>query len=399
VLGERWYRPDTTAGLYVLAHELAHVVQKRRGATGCRSASAHALEAEAHAAAAAITQGKRFSCQLGDTPAAPRFWGVAGHYYTAYLVLLAAGADAPVAFELATLAQMPDQVDVLDATYMGEQMPSTIPPPKSARQLDRIPSTADLQREIAADRMRQDLRKRIREVQEGIHALTGRSAEEETRIRRDILVKATFGSLEFGVGIHSYGDSFAHRRMDGSGTMYKGPLGHLVHLVENDTTVPTNCRVGNRPWYSDFESFADSFWARLDSRCSLNRRYLHNPREPDFLYKRRDLYREYGLTLYDIVRQKLPSAKPRLTRDDLGAALDQVSWLTDDSAQIAKLREIATNDVKVPMNSQYRPEEEGKNGTLPWSQYFMNHQQNGKPFPPNLLVNTQDWARQCTDVQ
>ena len=70
-------------------------------------------------------------------------------------------------------------------------------------------------------------RQRIRVIQEGIHALTGRSAEEETRLRREILVKVAFDSLAFGLGIHAYGDSFAHQRMDGSGTMYKGLFGHV----------------------------------------------------------------------------------------------------------------------------------------------------------------------------
>jgi hypothetical protein len=157
--------------------------------------------------------------------------------------------------------------------------------------------------------------------------------------------------------------------------------------------------LGNRPWYSDIESFADSLWAHLDSRCSLDRRYLHIPYEPDYLHKRRDLYREYGLTLYDIVRQKLPNAKAQLTREALAAKLDEVSYLTDDPAQIAKLREIATNDVKVPMNFNYRPEEEGKNGTLSWNQYLMNHQQDCNPFSPTLLLDAQNWARNWTDLQ
>ena len=33
VISARWYRPDTWLGRFVLAHELAHVVQKRRGSS------------------------------------------------------------------------------------------------------------------------------------------------------------------------------------------------------------------------------------------------------------------------------------------------------------------------------------------------------------------------------
>src|SRR5262249_44649293 len=55
VFAAGWYRPQTWLGRLVLAHELAHVVQKRHGAEhpSLAPVSARALETEAHAAAVA----------------------------------------------------------------------------------------------------------------------------------------------------------------------------------------------------------------------------------------------------------------------------------------------------------------------------------------------------------
>jgi hypothetical protein len=258
--------------------------------------------------------------------------------------------------------------------------------------MDRWMSAADIQRELEDARRREELRMRIRNVQEGIHALTGRSAEAETRLRRQVLLNAAFPSLEFGLGIHSYGDSFAHRRMNGSGTMYLGPLGHAVHTFEDNPSEDL----------SSCESILNSgidggAFAYLG--CAFSRRFLHNPHEPDFVNRRQDLYREYGSTLYDIVDVKLPNSPRRLTRDVLSTKLDEVSRIGDENSQIARIRAIASDDLRVPMDPGYRPEEEGANGPLTWSQYVMNHQQNGPRIAPHLLPAAQQTAQQWTNLR
>src|SRR5207237_5098927 len=70
VVSRAWYRPETHLGRSILAHELAHIVHKRRG-VGRPVASGSLVEAEAHAAAATVMAGGRFNCVFADHPARP----------------------------------------------------------------------------------------------------------------------------------------------------------------------------------------------------------------------------------------------------------------------------------------------------------------------------------------
>src|SRR4051794_39351875 len=118
------YRHGTALGRRVLAHELAHVVQKRRGGrakTASASSPAHRwrVEAEAAAAAECVESGGRFTCVIADEPDQPRFWGPLGHYYTVYFVMLAAGVKNKLAHKLAYYTQLPDLVTDLDAKWLA----------------------------------------------------------------------------------------------------------------------------------------------------------------------------------------------------------------------------------------------------------------------------------------
>jgi hypothetical protein len=107
---------------YVLAHELVHVLQKRRAKKTSKQTlgSGWALEEEANRIACEVLGGKRLSEFTADSPEIIRFWGPAGHYWTVFLVSLAAGWSRHAALTNAFYAQMPDQVDELDATEAGE---------------------------------------------------------------------------------------------------------------------------------------------------------------------------------------------------------------------------------------------------------------------------------------
>jgi hypothetical protein len=78
------------------------------------------LEVEADRIACEVLGGTRFSEFTADAPEIARFWGPAGHYWTIYLISLAAGWSRHAALTNAFYAQMPDQVEELDATEAGE---------------------------------------------------------------------------------------------------------------------------------------------------------------------------------------------------------------------------------------------------------------------------------------
>jgi hypothetical protein len=330
-IAERWYAPETALGRHVLAHELAHVVQKRRPMAG--QPSRLAIEAEAQAAANRVGAGGRFTCSLADHPAQPRAWGVAGHYYTSYFVLLAAGVDHPTAAQMAFYAQMPDQVDELDATERGIDF---------FNQGEAMGMAGGFN-PVGMNQQVLDLN-----VQMGLHSLTGRDSAEETELRRARLAAADFGSFEFGLAIHPYGDSFAHRMVDKPSKMYMAPLGHAVEKING-----------------------------RDPHC------------PDYIQQRPALYREYAQGLYDIVCAKTPYIRDRLlTRDELGPRLAEVSGQAGDIAQVAALRLVTGRDLCQIMNG-YQPENEAL--TL-WPTFVGMHPELSRDLLKQALALAQAWV-------
>ena len=97
--------------LYVLAYELVHVLQKRKSkeAPNQTQGPGLVLEVEADRIACEVLGGTRFSEFTADSPEIARFWGPAGHYWTIYLISLAAGWSRHAALTNAFYAQMPDQ--------------------------------------------------------------------------------------------------------------------------------------------------------------------------------------------------------------------------------------------------------------------------------------------------
>jgi hypothetical protein len=330
VISARWYRPDTWLGRFVLAHELAHVVQKRRGSSSavgsCAEPCPDAVEAEAHTAAVAVTSDGRFACALADRSESRRFWGFAGHYYTVYFILLAAGIEDEVAARMALYAQLPDLVAELDATRAGLRyvLDPTVPVWSSL-------GVTQLQ------------------IQIGLHALSGRPSSEETKSRSVRLRAAHLNTFEFGLAIHPYGDSFAHRRLDDDTRMYNAPLGHFVEV-----------------------------------------RHLA-PHDPDFIDhpKRRQHYHDYALGLYGIASRKANLATPLLEKDALRERLDEIASEQGDEAQSEKIREIAERD-RCPLRSSFRPEEEPLCG---WADFVKKYPTR---VPADSLVNAWTYAKAWT---
>jgi hypothetical protein len=317
--------------LFVLAHELAHVLQKRRASIAPKQplGRASVLEAEAVRIAHEVLAGERLSSFTADSPDIVRFWGPAGHYWTVYLVSLAAGWSSHAALTTAFYAQMPDQVEELDATEAGEDYVMTyaekVFTPKMAK--------ATFQREVSKLRIDKN-------VQRGLHALTGRTAKDETALRERILKRLHPGTFEFALAIHPFGDSFAHRTADSdSCLMYNPPLGHAIEIA-----------------------------------------HFKNPHSPDNLYLHQELYVRYGLALFELLANGLTGNLKKEKKLVLQQHLTEVAKEVDDERQISKIIAITHS------RSPYRPEKEK---LLPWEKFQLSH----RHLPTNLLNQALSWAQ------
>ncbi|HEY4251863.1 MAG TPA: DUF4157 domain-containing protein [Roseomonas sp.] len=309
----------------VLAHELAHILQRHNSRSDDATiGTPRELEDEAHIAAHAVAMGLPFRSGLADAePAMPRFWGEPGHYYTSYLVMLAAGVDNDTARKMAFCCQMPDEVSELDATEAGIGLAGALVQGK----LKRNDSKWD--------------------IQMGLHALTGRDSALETRLRTEILEGCTFGTLDFGLAIHPYGDSFAHRQIDDPGHMYLPLAGHAIEVAN-----------------------------------------FRNPHAPDNLDQRPALYKAYGLGLYDIVCKQMAArnAKPALARGSLAEMLVQIAKKKEAGEQISLIRAFGLAMSK--FMGSYTPETEDLRS---WADFLKWH---GKVTPAFLTDESFRRARQ-----
>jgi hypothetical protein len=296
----------------VLLHELAHVAQRRNAADlACPSGTAQALEHEAGAAAAAALLGQRFRPRLADRGGGPRAYSEAGHYYTVYYLLLAAGAQTSDAAEMAFYCQMPDQVIEFDALNAGYDYLARVAdntPGDYLKMDDRIVPGASFERDI--------------DIEKGLHCLTGGQSAPETSYRAANLIKLGIGTIGFGIGLHSYGDSFAHRQINNDVLMYEAPIGHGVEII------PT--------WLG----------------------FSNDGHAPDEIWLRPDLYVKYGLSLYDVLCQALPSSVRRVPRSDITGKLMAVAKTNNEKDQITQLRQFGSA-LGCPFNPGYAPETTG----------------------------------------
>lgn len=334
---------DSTMGplyLRVLAHELTHVVQKELGARHrCATATPCAeLEAEANEIADTIMSGRPVNPRLYDPSPEPRCWGPAGHYWTIYFVCIAAGLEKQEAMDNAFYAQMPDQVDELDATQEGFAFFENYP---------RV-----FMGDAGADRVL-----RTKAVQMGLHALSGWSSEYETKYRTNILKTLNPGSFEFALALHPFGDSFAHRLVNGGERMYYGPIGHLQQANVADCT-------------------------QLLQKRGLEAACLDSAYGVDNMNRRDNLYPNYGLALYDVL-VKTWGSTPVAERSKVEDYLYEVMSEAEEDAQALKLRILAAKLSNV-VHGDYDPNDEP---CVPWKKFHANH--------PWVSPDTLDKALRC----
>ncbi len=386
----------------VLAHELAHIVQKRRfDPTTARpafdGADRASIEAEAHCAADRAVCGRAASVALVDAPNIAVPWGPAGHYYTSYFVMLAAGVEAERAQHRAFFCQMPDQVhefdaisatlDMLDyynlgipawgiATYLGTK--KLTPPSRGVQGFAGTPNpdlhweTRVMERFNArtGDVIEIDVSSYVyatparrleidKEVTEGLHALTGGWATTETEFRGQILKDAKDDDLAFGLALHPYGDSFAHRQIHNPKVMYDAS--HGGHAGD-----------GHDP---------DNLGERLGEG---------------------GLYLKYVESLYNVCKGATPRLSLKRTIDVLGilkSVKEDIKTLDpegNDKLACQLLRTLASNTHGMSSLQGYRPEDEDP---IYWCQFWQNHKDIINPFGGADAVFTrvrkygQDWFR------
>lgn len=337
------YRPDLAAGQRVIAHELAHVVQKRRARkrlapTRRGPVADWRIEAEAEAAAIVAVNGRSCRGLSGDASGMIRAWGPAGHYYTCYVAALAAGIPEDAAARAAFFCQMPDQVANFDAKEAGEDYVLTVV----------LPVLLGHGKDVTAHALE------LMEVQRGLHCLTGRDSSAETQLRVDVLKQQSreLGSAIFGLALHALGDSFAHRNRSNPSVMYDAPYGH--------------------------------FYLELKWGQSV-----------DNIKEHANLYKNYASTLFAALLAigKTLNFRPLLEQGVFDAAIASFcSGSSDEARQIDTIRNYCKDKLK-QLNS-YAPEA-AEPDPMPWDEFHLRHGGRFK-FDHALLNNIQftirDWS-------
>jgi hypothetical protein len=142
-------------------------------------------------------------------------------------------------------------------------------------------------------------------IEAGLHSLTGRATENERAWRGSVLEAAKPGSLEHGLALHAFGDSYTHSYQ------------------------PENGGVTDVPGPSDLQV---QFEVPLGHGAFGTR--------PDEILERPKLYGRYVTDLFKILSKRHPPARSWIRRplDALAAA---VSAKATESEQIDALREFA----------------------------------------------------------
>ncbi|WP_426960134.1 DUF4157 domain-containing protein [Muricoccus radiodurans] len=356
-LGERARAPGAPPILAVIAHEAAHAVQQRRGRLGQRLASSYAAEREACDLAMIAVSGRRAAVRLALDWRAPAAWEEVGHYYTTYYVLLSAGVRDPMAKQIAFYCQLPDEVAALDAVEVvapnlglgaitgipGWIYENTVGTATDAMHtmyngfVDMVPYGAGgghmyREKPRSFERFSMGL-----DVQSGLHALTGRSATVETANRLAILrgIDPAANPLEFGIALHAFGDSFAHRD-DAAGRMFPPMIGHGGESVQS----------------------------RMQRKVGIDTEHHHVDAVGPF---RAPIYREYILALHELFTTRFsPGHRPgfKLTATEAADALVTIVAPNDTMAdsrperlrQVSAIRALAQRAPLSVTMDPYAPE-------------------------------------------
>lgn len=326
----------------VLTHEVIHILQARLPG----SAPVAAAEGEAHRLAARALAGLACRVAVPADGALPLRWEEAGHYYTVYYVALACGLPNDDAMRIAFWTQFPDEVSELDAVKAGFDIPRAAAGQVGAWAYedtgirDRLEEfVVGLNNDIVGQmglpighvtyvrpEPYKDLQVNL-DVQRGLHCLTGNDWTLETTRREWVSNKAdlTDGYFEFGVSLHCYGDSFAHRNHD-SGRMYPTVIGHGIE--------------------TKFTQIAGDEVSKLINAQHTDALTPARLRE----------FKEYVLRLYKLMTNRFPQYRPRSAPDAVAFTLTGVlTEQPDANVQIGRIRASASAQLKVDMHV-YQPE-------------------------------------------
>jgi hypothetical protein len=156
---------------------------------------------------------RRASSPLASTPAGD----VGAHYYLVGLLAAAFGMDQGEGLarmtRIVAYSQWADQVNALDATTQGARNWSGVFGMQS----------------LGGD---ESLIGRV--LQESIHALNGRSREENIGFFLGLIRDYNNNDAVVGIALHGLVDSVFHTRNDGSGMTFSGPTGHLWEGHDQD---------------------------------------------------------------------------------------------------------------------------------------------------------------------
>jgi hypothetical protein len=263
----------------VLAHEIAHVAQKKsRERIKCGTVSSQRLEQEAGRAVVRVLHGQAVGPLSPDAADRPRCWGPEGHYYTVLWASLAAGLSLVDAKRNAFYCQLPDQVKELDAIAAGLQWAEdktqeiliqgdyqTIQNNVAsgwAKANKAYSPLVNKEYDLVSLFLRREADRQCQwQIQVGLHALTGGNSKVETDYRAKILESVAGASLEYGLGLHAFGDSYAHRNMADNSLMYSPLFGHMLHGHDPDTI--DEKRAGN------YVSYGYALWGALKKKWNI----------------------------------------------------------------------------------------------------------------------------------
>jgi len=133
-------------------------------------------------------------------------WEEQGHFYTTYMVAIAAGLDRDTAYELAYYSQLPDEIGEMDAVHaiLNKGDFSSIPEAERAEYRDAVARLLHSLHGGDVDKRRECLKKLIKDWQN-----YGLSAWQR------------------GMLVHAFGDAYAHTYViSGKTYAFKPPFGH-----------------------------------------------------------------------------------------------------------------------------------------------------------------------------
>ncbi|XEC94318.1 SpvB/TcaC N-terminal domain-containing protein [Paenibacillus tarimensis] len=291
-------------------------------------------------------------------------YGEAGHYYTTYLIALAAGFSNQRSFEIAFFSQMPDEILSLDAqastwrvlearanyatvsrteslriftlgdinAWLNNGVSQTLGLGYQGRNPDRVES----ERRVALARAELDSAEtHVRETNIGFHSLTGGSSERERLRRADITRGLSSDTVGLGLSIHPFADSYSHSRMENPSLLYNYVVGHGVEAVNPARRSEGPLRI---------IPFVD----------------MHAGHAPDNIHLRGELYEDYVIHLISTL--STTSGTRRLTDEQLRQFAAMVASEPTEAGQIEVIRNFARTELGIEM-ADYRPEEHDA-GTL-----------------------------------